>query len=167
MSNPRKALKITPALCTQCGAQIEVDLSQAAAICPHCKTAFIVENAVKKYKIQYIQNANVEHIDTVNINTTNQVNGNSVLYFIDKHLDRLNKNKMEALKTEKDKLSLEKERILLKRLENEEKQREKEYRKRHTPFILRVLAFLFRVVGKIVFWVFIAIVGLIIIALLR
>ena len=161
MSNTMKELKITPALCTQCGARIEVDPSQAAAICPHCKTAFIVESAVQKYNIQYIQSANVEHIDTVNINTTTQVNGNSVLYFIDKHLDRLNKNKMEALKAEKDKHDLE-ERILLRRLENEELKREREYKRRNAPLYIRAVKFIFRTVGKMIFWGIIGIIGIII-----
>ena len=63
-------IKIVPALCTQCGAKIEVNPAQDAAICPHCKTAFIVEKAVRNYHLQSIQNMNFEHINTVNFNTT-------------------------------------------------------------------------------------------------
>jgi len=44
-------MPLTPAICTQCGAQIEVDSSKEAAICPSCGTAFIVENAIKNYSI--------------------------------------------------------------------------------------------------------------------
>lgn len=104
MGNEAIQTKIVPAICTQCSAQITVDSSQDAAICPHCGTAFIVEKAVKNYLVQGIQNTNVEHIDTVNINTTAQHNPGSALYFIDKHLDR-----RTARKIERDRLRAERE----------------------------------------------------------
>ena len=53
-----------PAVCTQCGAQLEVDPSQEAAVCRYCGTPFIVEKAIQNYTIQ---NAKIEHVDTVNI----------------------------------------------------------------------------------------------------
>lgn len=113
MSQSMKKDMIVPAICTQCGAKIKVDPSQDASICAHCNTAFIVEKAIRNYHIQNIQNANVEHIDTVNINTTTQGNASSALYFIDKHLDRRNRIRIdkEKLKIEKDRLKAEKERI--------------------------------------------------------
>ncbi len=36
-------IKIVPALCTQCGASIEVDPDQDKATCPFCRTSFMVE----------------------------------------------------------------------------------------------------------------------------
>ena len=36
-------MSLVAAICTQCGAQIEVDDSKEAGICKHCGTAFITE----------------------------------------------------------------------------------------------------------------------------
>ena len=36
-------MPLVPAVCTQCGAPIEVDNAKEAGICPHCGTAFITE----------------------------------------------------------------------------------------------------------------------------
>jgi len=104
LKDEAKQIKIVPAICTQCSAQIEVDSSRDAAICPHCGTAFIVEKAVDNYNIQAIQSARVEHIDTVNINNTTQGNAGTALHFIDKHLDR-----RTMMKIEKEKLKAEKQ----------------------------------------------------------
>ena len=58
--------RLVPAICTQCGGQVQVDPSQEAAVCQYCGTPFIVEKAIQNYSIQ---NAKIEHVDTVNINT--------------------------------------------------------------------------------------------------
>ncbi len=42
-----------PARCTQCGADLEVDASADAAICPNCSTPFIVEKAINNYNTTY------------------------------------------------------------------------------------------------------------------
>lgn len=42
-------MPFVPAICTQCGASIEVDSAQSAAVCSHCGTPFIVENAITQY----------------------------------------------------------------------------------------------------------------------
>ena len=56
--------RLVPAVCTQCGGQLEVDPTQEAAVCKYCGTPFIVEKAIQNYSIQ---NARIEHVDTVNI----------------------------------------------------------------------------------------------------
>ena len=101
ISDETQRAKIMPAICTQCGAQIEVDSSLDAAVCQHCGTAFIVEKAIKHYNIKY---ANIEHIDTININNTGNVS--TALFFIDKYLERRNRRKAE-----KEKSKAEKERL--------------------------------------------------------
>ena len=53
-------MSLVAAKCTQCGANIEVDNKNDAAICPCCNTAFIVEKAINNYVTQNI---------TVNIGT--------------------------------------------------------------------------------------------------
>ncbi len=63
-------VKMVPALCTQCGGNVEVDLSKETAKCPYCGMEFIVEKAVNNYNFKY---AHVEHADNVNIDVTGAV----------------------------------------------------------------------------------------------
>ena len=42
-------MSLVAARCTQCGANITVDSSKDAGICPHCNTAYIVEKAIKDF----------------------------------------------------------------------------------------------------------------------
>ena len=37
-----------PAICTQCGANIEVDETRDAGICTHCGTPFVTEKVINK-----------------------------------------------------------------------------------------------------------------------
>ena len=50
-------MPIVPAICTQCGARVEVNNALDAAICPFCNTAFIIEKAINQYHIT--QNINI------------------------------------------------------------------------------------------------------------
>jgi len=54
---------LVPAICTQCGAEINVDNSNEALVCEFCNTPFIVEKAIQKY---HIQHANI-HTDNLNV----------------------------------------------------------------------------------------------------
>jgi tetratricopeptide (TPR) repeat protein len=51
-------MPLVQAKCTTCGAALEVDSSNEAAICPFCKSAYIVEKAINEYHVT---------ADTVNI----------------------------------------------------------------------------------------------------
>lgn len=42
-------MSLVPAICTQCGAEIEVDDTHEAGVCKHCGTAFITEKAIYNY----------------------------------------------------------------------------------------------------------------------
>ncbi len=55
MSEENKKIRMVPAVCTQCGAKLDVDPSQDAAVCPYCGTPFLVEKAINQYSIQYNQ----------------------------------------------------------------------------------------------------------------
>lgn len=57
-------MPLVKAVCTNCGGSLDVDSSQKAAICPHCKQAYIVEEAINNYT------THVEHLyaDNVTIN---------------------------------------------------------------------------------------------------
>jgi len=56
--------RLVPAVCTQCGATLEVDPTQDAAVCKYCNTPFIVQKAVENYTVQQ---AKIEHVDTVKV----------------------------------------------------------------------------------------------------
>ena len=53
-------MKLVPAVCTQCNARIEVDPSQQAAVCAHCGTAFVVEQAITHYHVIQTNTYNIE-----------------------------------------------------------------------------------------------------------
>ncbi|MCR5773556.1 MAG: hypothetical protein K6G42_00595 [Lachnospiraceae bacterium] len=59
-------VKLVPALCTQCGGQLEVDSSKETAECPFCGATFMVDKAVNNYNVKY---AHIEHADNVTIDT--------------------------------------------------------------------------------------------------
>lgn len=56
-----------PAICTQCGAQIEVDETKEAGICKSCGTAFITEKAINNYITQNTTVHNTVHNVTENV----------------------------------------------------------------------------------------------------
>ncbi|MGI6249738.1 MAG: hypothetical protein ACOYJX_10170 [Acutalibacteraceae bacterium] len=43
------------AKCTNCGANLEVDASKEAAVCPSCGSAFVVEKAINNYTVSRTQ----------------------------------------------------------------------------------------------------------------
>lgn len=44
-------MAFVPAICTQCGASIEVDDTNEAGVCKYCGTAFITEKVINNYRI--------------------------------------------------------------------------------------------------------------------
>ena len=62
-------MPLIPAKCTQCGANIEVDSTHEAGICPHCGTAFITEKAVNNYYRQTNVTANISQTTNINAQT--------------------------------------------------------------------------------------------------
>ena len=65
--NKSNETKLVPAKCTNCNAPLEVDATQSAAICPYCKTPYIVEQAIHNYNISMNGNMNINNA-TININ---------------------------------------------------------------------------------------------------
>lgn len=49
-------MPLVPAICTQCGANIEVDNTHEAGICKFCGTAFITEKAINNYMTNITNN---------------------------------------------------------------------------------------------------------------
>lgn len=66
-------MALVPAICTQCGAQIEVDDTHEAGICKHCGTAFITEKVINKYNITNNININSGG-NTINITSADKSN---------------------------------------------------------------------------------------------
>lgn len=60
-------MALVAAKCTQCGADLQVDPAQEAAICPFCKTAFITEKAINNYVTNNVTNIGNLNADVVNI----------------------------------------------------------------------------------------------------
>ncbi len=57
---------LVAAKCTQCGANIQVDSTHEAGICPHCGTAFITEKAVNNYNNTYVTNNTYNTVTNIN-----------------------------------------------------------------------------------------------------
>jgi len=62
-------MALKPAICTQCGANIEVDDSKEAGICKHCGTAFITEKVIANYTNNYTT------VNNITNNVTKIING--------------------------------------------------------------------------------------------
>ena len=71
--HPQPQTKFVPAKCTNCGASLEVDSGQKAAVCPYCNSAYIVEKAIQEYQINVSGNVMVNGT-TININGKNITN---------------------------------------------------------------------------------------------
>lgn len=57
---------LVAAKCTQCGANLQVDSTHEAGICPHCGTAFITEKAVNNYNNTYVTNNTYNSVTNIN-----------------------------------------------------------------------------------------------------
>ena len=85
-----KKVKLVAAVCTQCGAQLEVDPNAEAAVCRFCNTPFIVEKAINNYNVQH---ATIEHADNVTVDMGGAVR--STLDFVGEQLKESRKNSQE------------------------------------------------------------------------
>ncbi|MBO7676309.1 MAG: hypothetical protein J6S49_02170 [Erysipelotrichaceae bacterium] len=93
----KKEVKLVPAICSQCGATLEVDPSQEAAVCRFCNTPFVIEKAINNYNVKY---ANIEHADNVNIDLSGTVK--EVLNFAGKQIAESRAERKEARKIQKE-----------------------------------------------------------------
>jgi len=82
--------KMVPVICTQCCGKVEVDPSQEKAVCDYCGTTFLIEKAIKEYNVQ---NARIEHVDTLNIIKRGSLESSFI--FVEKLLDKNQKQKEE------------------------------------------------------------------------
>ena len=82
-------VKMVPAVCTQCGASLEVDPREEAAVCSYCGTPFIVQKAIQQYTVAH---ASIEHAD---VHVVKKGAVESVLDFADRQLRRSEEKKQE------------------------------------------------------------------------
>lgn len=47
-------MPLVPAKCTNCGASLQIDNTQQAAICPYCHSAYVVQQAINNYNYNVI-----------------------------------------------------------------------------------------------------------------
>lgn len=75
-------MPMVAAKCTQCGANIEVDASHEAGICPHCGTAYITEKAIHNYNYQTNINANITQTTNIAAQTVHLHNDELNRFFV-------------------------------------------------------------------------------------
>lgn len=92
-------MNLVPAICPQCGGQIEVDKTQEAAVCKYCGTPFIVEKAINIYSTTVTNNnsfegatinvsgANIENLLKLANNALEAGNGEEAINFCNKALE--------------------------------------------------------------------------------
>ena len=95
-NDERKNTKMMPAICPQCGGQVEVDAQREKAFCQYCGMPFIVEKAINTYNVQH---ATIEHVDSINIIKTSAVE--SVLSFVKDQQKRIDDEKKEKKEEER------------------------------------------------------------------
>lgn len=66
-------MPLVAAKCTQCGANIEVNPSHDAGICPHCGTAYVTEKVIKNYITNNNLNVGAVNIDKVNVSVPDHI----------------------------------------------------------------------------------------------
>ena len=91
---------LVPAICTQCGAPLNVDPSWESAVCTHCGTTFVVSKAINQYQVEH---ANIR-ANTVQVHKKGTVE--ATLSFIEKRREQ----KKEAERQEAERRRIEEER---------------------------------------------------------
>lgn len=62
--------RIVPAICTSCGATLEVNGEEKTATCPFCNSSYIVDQAINNYDVKMRGNLKVENA-TINVTGSN------------------------------------------------------------------------------------------------
>ena len=81
--NNEQHVRVVPAICTNCGAELKVDPAKDAAVCEYCGTPFVVEKAINKYSVEH---AHIDHIDNVNIDLKGSVD--SIVGMLEREWDK-------------------------------------------------------------------------------
>ena len=74
-------MPLVPAICTQCGANIEVDNTHEAGICKFCGTAFITERVINTYNITNNITASVVNIYNESKADDFETNGRTLIVY--------------------------------------------------------------------------------------
>ena len=81
--NKEQHVRVVPAICTNCGAELKVDPTRDAAVCEYCGTPFVVEKVINKYSVE---NAHIDHVDNVNIDLKGSVD--SIVGMLEREWDK-------------------------------------------------------------------------------
>ncbi|MCR4923512.1 MAG: hypothetical protein K5931_05830 [Lachnospiraceae bacterium] len=57
-----EAVKLVPALCTNCGGKLTIDPQKEKAVCPYCGSEFIVEKAINNYNLNIDMGSAVDSV---------------------------------------------------------------------------------------------------------
>jgi chaperonin cofactor prefoldin len=90
-------MSLVAAKCTQCGANLKIDNTLEAAVCPHCKTPFITEKAINNYNTYNQSTYNIQHAN-LQVNDEKSIENRlkNAEVFLTKHKDY--KKAMELFK---------------------------------------------------------------------
>lgn len=81
-------MPLVAAKCTQCGANLEIDNANEAALCPYCHTPFVTERAINNYSTYNQNNYKIENAQ-VHINDEKSIENRlkNAEVFFEKHHD--------------------------------------------------------------------------------
>ena len=79
-----KKMALVDAKCPNCGGGLRIDNEKKAAVCPFCKEAYIVQDAINNY----ITN-NYTHVDTLHADVVNMYGSQLRTFTKDQLLDRI------------------------------------------------------------------------------
>ena len=73
--NINQSTKLVPGNCTNCGASVQVDPDQQAAICPACGTPYIIQKAINNFNVNNTGNMSVENavINVAGVSADNHI----------------------------------------------------------------------------------------------
>lgn len=87
-------MKLVPAICTQCGAELRVDETLKSATCPYCNAGFVVEQAINTYSVNVHNDIHADVINVVGADVNAEID-KAEFYFetdnLDKALEHVNK----------------------------------------------------------------------------
>ncbi|MDE7267156.1 MAG: hypothetical protein K2N89_06810 [Lachnospiraceae bacterium] len=66
-------MPLVPAICTQCGAPLEVNPLKDAAVCPYCRTSFVTEKAINNYNTTNVTQIKNLQTDAIILNDTTSI----------------------------------------------------------------------------------------------
>ena len=83
----RYYMPLVKAQCTNCGATLEVDNTKDAAMCPYCKTPYIVEKAINNYTTNITNNIQAQTVNIINKKDDYEIVAGTLIKYTGKSAD--------------------------------------------------------------------------------